>query len=40
MKLMIPIEAERAGRVVRVLVEDASPIEHDQPLFVLAPAEG
>ncbi|MCL9758707.1 hypothetical protein MXD95_005465 [Frankia sp. AiPa1] len=38
MKLMIPIEAERPGRVVRVLVEDASAIEHDQPLFLLAPA--
>ncbi|MCK9923615.1 acetyl-CoA carboxylase biotin carboxyl carrier protein subunit [Frankia sp. AgPm24] len=40
MKLMIPIEADRGGRVVRVLVEDASAIEHDQPLLVLAPVAG
>ncbi|MCM3921953.1 acetyl-CoA carboxylase biotin carboxyl carrier protein subunit [Frankia sp. AiPs1] len=39
MKLMIPIEAERPGRVVRVLVEDATAIEHGQPLFLLAPLE-
>ncbi|MCK9897120.1 acetyl-CoA carboxylase biotin carboxyl carrier protein subunit [Frankia sp. AgB32] len=40
MKLMIPIEAERAGRVVRILAEDTAPIEHDQPLFLLAPVDG
>ncbi len=40
MKLMIPIEADRAGRVVRILAEDTAPIEHDQPLFVLAPVDG
>ncbi|WP_261559455.1 acetyl-CoA carboxylase biotin carboxyl carrier protein [Frankia tisae] len=39
MKLMIPIEAERPGRVVRILVEDATAIEHGQPLFLLAPLE-
>jgi acetyl-CoA carboxylase biotin carboxyl carrier protein len=39
MKLMIPIEAERAGRVVRILVEDATAIEHGQPLFLLAPLD-
>lgn len=37
MKLMIPVEAERAGRVVRVLADDASPVEHGQPLFLFAP---
>jgi acetyl-CoA carboxylase biotin carboxyl carrier protein len=40
MKLMIPIEADRPGRIVRVLVEDATAIEHGQPLFVLAPVTG
>ncbi|WP_308301995.1 biotin/lipoyl-containing protein [Frankia sp. AgKG'84/4] len=40
MKLMIPIEADRAGRIVRILAEDTAPIEHDQPLFVLAPVDG
>ncbi|WP_261567445.1 acetyl-CoA carboxylase biotin carboxyl carrier protein [Frankia gtarii] len=39
MKLMIPIEAEHPGRVVQVLVEDATAIEHGQPLFLLAPLE-
>ncbi|WP_055749501.1 biotin/lipoyl-containing protein [Frankia sp. AvcI1] len=39
MKLMIPIEAERAGRVLRILVEDATAIEHGQPLFLLAPLD-
>ncbi|EIV91658.1 biotin/lipoyl-containing protein [Frankia sp. QA3] len=39
MKLMIPIEAELPGRVVRILVEDATAIEHAQPLFLLAPLD-
>ncbi|GHE79730.1 hypothetical protein GCM10017786_07130 [Amycolatopsis deserti] len=37
MKLMIPVEAARGGRVVEVLVEDGTPVEHGQPLFVLEP---
>jgi acetyl-CoA carboxylase biotin carboxyl carrier protein len=38
MKLMIPVEAERAGRVVEFLVEDGTPVEHGQPLLLLEPA--
>ncbi|MDL4774141.1 MULTISPECIES: acetyl-CoA carboxylase biotin carboxyl carrier protein [Thermomonosporaceae] len=37
MKLMNAVTAERAGRVVEVLVSDAQPVEYGQPLFVLAP---
>lgn len=33
MKLFNEIESEISGRVVRILVEDASPVEFDQPLF-------
>jgi acetyl-CoA carboxylase biotin carboxyl carrier protein len=35
MKLMIPVEADRAGRVVEVLVADGEPVEFGQPLVVL-----
>jgi acetyl-CoA carboxylase biotin carboxyl carrier protein len=35
MKLMNEIEAERRGRVVRILVENEDPVEYGQPLFVL-----
>jgi acetyl-CoA carboxylase biotin carboxyl carrier protein len=38
MKLMIPVEAERAGRVVEFLVEDGTAVEHGQPLLLLEPA--
>lgn len=37
MKLMIPVEAERAGRVVEFLVEDGTAVEHGQPLLLLEP---
>jgi acetyl-CoA carboxylase biotin carboxyl carrier protein len=37
MKLFNEIEAEISGRIVRVLVDNASPIEFDQPLFVVEP---
>lgn len=37
MKLFNKIEAEIAGTVVKVLVEDTSPVEYDQPLFLIAP---
>lgn len=40
MKLMIPLTAERSGRVVSILVDDASPVEHGQPLFLLEPLSG
>jgi acetyl-CoA carboxylase biotin carboxyl carrier protein len=38
MKLMNPIEADRSGRVVRVLVPDGESVEYGQPLFVIASA--
>ena len=37
MKLMNEIEAKVAGRVVRVLVENAQPVEYGQPLFLVEP---
>jgi len=38
MKLFNDIEAEISGRIVKVLVDDASPVEYDQPLFLVDPA--
>lgn len=38
MKLFNEIESEIGGKVVKVLVEDASPVEYDQPLFLVEPA--
>ncbi|MBC7920272.1 MAG: acetyl-CoA carboxylase biotin carboxyl carrier protein [Ferruginibacter sp.] len=38
MKLFNEIESEVAGKVVKVLVENASPVEYDQPLFLVEPA--
>jgi acetyl-CoA carboxylase biotin carboxyl carrier protein len=38
MKLFNEIEAEVKGTIVKVLVEDASPVEYDQPLFLVEPA--
>jgi acetyl-CoA carboxylase biotin carboxyl carrier protein len=35
MKLFNEIEAEVSGRVVKVLVDNASPVEYDQPLFLV-----
>lgn len=35
MKLMNPIEADRAGRVVRIVVPDGEPVQYDQPLIEL-----
>lgn len=37
MKLFNEIEAEVKGTIVKVLVEDASPVEYDQPLFLVEP---
>ena len=37
MKLFNEIEAEVKGKIVKVLVEDASPVEYDQPLFLVEP---
>ncbi len=38
MKLFNEIEAEVTGRIVKVLVDDASPVEYDQPLFLVDPS--
>ena len=35
MKLFNEIEAEESGRIVKVLVENATPVEYDQPLFLI-----
>lgn len=35
MKLFNEIESEVSGRIVKVLVDDASPIEYDQPMFLV-----
>ena len=37
MKLFNEIESEVAGKVVKILVEDASPVEYDQVLFLIDP---
>ena len=37
MKLFNEIESEVTGRVVKVLVDNASPVEYDQPLFLVEP---
>jgi acetyl-CoA carboxylase biotin carboxyl carrier protein len=37
MKLFNEIECEISGTIVKVLVEDASPVEYDQPLFLVDP---
>jgi acetyl-CoA carboxylase biotin carboxyl carrier protein len=38
MKLFNEIESEVAGKVVKVLVDDATPVEYDQPLFLIDPS--
>ena len=38
MKLFNEIEAEITGKIVKVLVDDATPVEYDQPLFLVEPA--
>jgi len=38
MKLFNEIESEINGRVVKILVEDSSPVEYDQPLFLVEPS--
>ena len=37
MKLFNDIESEVNGTIVKVLVDDASPVEYDQPLFLVEP---
>ena len=36
MKIMNPIEADLAGQVTAILVENGHPVEYEQPLFVIA----
>ncbi|HEY0896839.1 MAG TPA: acetyl-CoA carboxylase biotin carboxyl carrier protein [Sphingobacteriaceae bacterium] len=38
MKLFNEIESEISGRIVKVLVDNAQPVEYDQPLFLVEPA--
>ena len=37
MKLFNEIESELKGKIIKVLVEDATPVEYDQPLFLIDP---
>lgn len=37
MKLFNEIESEFSGKIVKVLIDDASPVEYDQPLFLVEP---
>jgi acetyl-CoA carboxylase biotin carboxyl carrier protein len=38
MKLFNEIESEFSGKIVKILVDDASPVEFDQPLFLVDPS--
>ena len=38
MKLFNEVESEVSGKIVKVLVEDSSPVEFDQPLFLVDPS--
>ena len=38
MKLFNEIESEITGKIVKILVDDNSPVEYDQPLFLVDPA--
>lgn len=38
MKLFNEIEAEMNGKIVKILVDDGSPVEYDQPLFLVDPS--
>ncbi len=37
MKLFNEIESDHEGKIIKILVEDASPVEYDQPLFLIEP---
>jgi acetyl-CoA carboxylase biotin carboxyl carrier protein len=37
MKLFNEIESEVSGKIVKILVDDASPVEYDQPLYLVEP---
>jgi len=38
MKLFNEIEAEVSGKVIKILVEDSTPVEYDQPLLLIDPS--
>ena len=38
MKLFNEIESEVSGKIVKILVDDKTPIEYDQPLFLVDPS--
>ena len=38
MKLFNEIEAEMSGTIVKILIDDSTPVEFDQPLFVIDPS--
>ena len=38
MKLFNDIESEVSGKIVKILVDDTSPVEFDQPLFLVDPS--
>jgi acetyl-CoA carboxylase biotin carboxyl carrier protein len=38
MKLFNEIESEISGKIVKILVSNANPVEYDQPLFLVDPA--
>ncbi|CAN1578476.1 AccB Biotin carboxyl carrier protein [Spirosomataceae bacterium] len=38
MKLFNEIESEVSGKIVKILVDDATPVEYDQPLFLVDPS--
>ena len=38
MKLFNDIESEISGKIVKILVDDTSPVEFDQPLFLVDPS--
>ena len=37
MKLFNEIESEVSGKIVKILIDDSSPVEFDQPLFLVEP---
>jgi len=38
MKLFNEIESEFSGKIIKILVDDTSPVEFDQPLFIIDPS--
>ncbi|MFZ1729232.1 MAG: acetyl-CoA carboxylase biotin carboxyl carrier protein [Bacteroidota bacterium] len=38
MKIMNEIESDASGRIVKILVEDAQPVEYNQPLYLIDPS--